>query len=189
MPSHRFLSSMIETLQKRERIPPVCPALWSTSCLSHRREIKLIRVRVYDVLSFPWINLLPRKMCSRAVNELPFVWFSRLIQILDVYCHFCLQSEFTCDLLSIWFAHLNSLARRWLAKRAISVGFPRILHSHSHLFLSESLLFFPTVSLFPLSPKHISLPPLLTELPPHSLILFHSDVLSVGRCVCFSPFN
>lgn len=38
-------------------------------------------------------------------------------------------------LLSMWFAHLNSLARRRPARRAISEGFPTTPHLHSHLFL------------------------------------------------------
>ncbi|MEQ2177827.1 hypothetical protein GOODEAATRI_007603 [Goodea atripinnis] len=46
-------------------------------------------------------------------------------------------------------------------KRAISVGFPKILHSHSHLFLSESLQIFPTGSFFPSQTKAHLFPPIL----------------------------
>lgn len=142
--------------------------------------------QVSDYPSLPYECIFRPERREEVINDLLFVSYSCPVQILDVYCCFCLSCEFTYDLLSIWFAHLNSLAPCRLAKRAISVGFPRILHSHSHLFLSESLLFFPTVSFFPLrpSPKHISLPPLLTELPPSFLILCLSDALS---CRWLSP--
>lgn len=42
MPSRRAPSDVIETLQKRERIPPICHELWVTSRLSHRSEIRLL---------------------------------------------------------------------------------------------------------------------------------------------------